>query len=86
MASSQREEIPITNEGMGQPLSATNQVLTAGAAVTQVRPQVNSQFVQRTHVSRTFDQSRVSVLISMHFMHTQMIPSALLKLIITALI
>ncbi|KAI8691940.1 hypothetical protein NCS56_00188100 [Fusarium sp. Ph1] len=35
MASSQREEIPITNEGMGQPLSATNQVLTAGAAVTQ---------------------------------------------------
>lgn len=46
MASSQREEIPITNEGMGQPLSAKNQVLTAGAAVTQVRPQVNSQFVQ----------------------------------------
>lgn len=37
MASLQREEIPITNEGMGQPLSATNQVLTAGAAVTQVR-------------------------------------------------
>ncbi|KAI8719805.1 hypothetical protein NCS52_00762500 [Fusarium sp. LHS14.1] len=35
MASSQREEIPITNEGMGQPLSATNQVLTASAAVTQ---------------------------------------------------
>ncbi|KAM5352781.1 hypothetical protein ACJ41O_005503 [Fusarium nematophilum] len=29
------KNIPVTNEGMGEPLSATNQVLTAGAAVTQ---------------------------------------------------
>jgi hypothetical protein len=31
-----KKDIPVTNEGMGQPLSAKNQVLTAGAAVTQV--------------------------------------------------
>ncbi|KAF4966338.1 hypothetical protein FSARC_5966 [Fusarium sarcochroum] len=32
---SENKDIPVTNEGMGQPLSAKNQVLTAGAAVTQ---------------------------------------------------
>lgn len=31
------EDISVTNDSMGQPLSAKNQVLTAGAAVTQVR-------------------------------------------------
>lgn len=35
MASSEDKNIPVTNEGMGKPLSAKNQVLTAGAAVTQ---------------------------------------------------
>ncbi|CCT68206.1 related to DUF1264 domain protein [Fusarium fujikuroi IMI 58289] len=31
----EEKKIPVTNEGMGNPLSAKNQVLTAGAAVTQ---------------------------------------------------
>ncbi|KAF5982390.1 DUF1264 domain-containing protein [Fusarium coicis] len=31
----EEKKIPVTNEGMGKPLSAKNQVLTAGAAVTQ---------------------------------------------------
>ncbi|KAF5021773.1 hypothetical protein F66182_6148 [Fusarium sp. NRRL 66182] len=35
MASSDKNDIPVTNEGMGKPLSSKNQVLTAGAAVTQ---------------------------------------------------
>ncbi|KAF4976019.1 hypothetical protein FZEAL_7275 [Fusarium zealandicum] len=35
MACSHDKDIPVTNEGMGEPLSSTNQVLTAGAAVTQ---------------------------------------------------
>lgn len=37
MAESKKHDIPVTNEGLGGPLSAENQVLTAGAAVTQVR-------------------------------------------------
>lgn len=32
----EEKKIPVTNEGMGKPLSAKNEVLTAGAAVTQV--------------------------------------------------
>ncbi|KAH7165755.1 hypothetical protein EDB81DRAFT_679918 [Dactylonectria macrodidyma] len=35
MASAENQEVPVTNRGLGKPLSATNHVLTAGAAVTQ---------------------------------------------------
>lgn len=38
MASEENEDIPVTNDSLGRPLSAKNQVLTAGAAVTQVSP------------------------------------------------
>lgn len=33
---SNNKDIPVTNDSKGEPLSAKNQVLTAGAAVTQV--------------------------------------------------
>ncbi|CAM1500451.1 Fc.00g096130.m01.CDS01 [Cosmosporella sp. VM-42] len=35
MAQSKNSDIPVTNDGLGEPLSSENQVLTAGAAVTQ---------------------------------------------------
>ncbi|KAK7419059.1 hypothetical protein QQX98_003561 [Neonectria punicea] len=35
MASSKDNNVPITNQGLGEPLSTTNQILTAGAAVSQ---------------------------------------------------
>jgi len=33
---SDNKDIPVTNDSLGEPISGKNQVLTAGAAVTQV--------------------------------------------------
>lgn len=57
MASKENENIPVTNDSLGQPLSAKNQVLTAGAAVTQVSSVSGTdQELQLTQLIRSFDR------------------------------
>jgi hypothetical protein len=57
MASEENKDIPVTNDSMGQPLSAKNQVLTAGAAVTQVSSMTaTAQGLQLTQLIRSFDR------------------------------
>jgi hypothetical protein len=56
MASEDNKNIPVTNDSLGQPLSAKNQVLTAGAAVTQASPlSRTAQELQLTQLIRSFD-------------------------------
>jgi hypothetical protein len=57
MASEENKDIPVTNDSMGQPLSAKNQVLTAGAAVTQVSSLSGTAHeLQPTQLIRSFDR------------------------------